>query len=142
MEFSGDERVTLADQIGTLLHCSFAAAIWDIMLGKFELHGVPTSPLVLLNLGLSYGRSSQLHDLWVACFASTLWFIWHCRNRVRHDGLEVTVSQACRLITSTVAASSRLSSGCMFNTVQELCVIKGMGAICKPRRAPRIIEVN
>ncbi|PRQ23156.1 putative ribonuclease H-like domain-containing protein [Rosa chinensis] len=30
----------------------------------------------------------------------------------------------------------------MFNNVQELCVIKRMGAICKPRWAPRIIEVN
>ena len=54
------------------LQCSFAAAIWDILLGKFEVHGIPTFPLALLNLGLSYGRSSQLHDLWVACFASTL----------------------------------------------------------------------
>ncbi|XP_004301067.1 PREDICTED: uncharacterized protein LOC101309260 [Fragaria vesca subsp. vesca] len=39
-------------------------------------------------------------------------------------------------------ASSFLASGCMNNSVSELCVLKCFDVPCKSRRAPRIIEVN
>ncbi|XP_062028946.1 uncharacterized protein LOC133744938 [Rosa rugosa] len=92
-------------------------------------------------MGLA-GRSPQLCELWVACFCSTLWFIWHSRNKARYEGIEPNVSRVQRLIVGCVNGSSCLASGPMNNMIQDLRVVKRFGASCRPRRVPRITEVH
>lgn len=43
---------------------------------------------------------------------------------------------------SQIQYASRLATGCMHNTVHELCIIKRLGVNCQQRRAPKVIEVN
>lgn len=112
------------------------------MLDKFELGSIPHSLLDLFSLGLRDGRSPQLKELWIACFCTTLWFIWQTRNKVRYDSVIPNVAKACRLIDGHVNASSLIASGQMYNNTQDLCVLKRFGVACRPRRAPRILEVN
>ncbi|KAL6199438.1 hypothetical protein ACLB2K_029222 [Fragaria x ananassa] len=41
-----------------------------------------------------------------------------------------------------VISSSKLAIGCIFNSSEELVVLKKIDVQCRPRRAPRVIEVN
>ena len=41
-----------------------------------------------------------------------------------------------------VKAASKLASGTMYNSVSELQILHFFGVGCRPRRTPRIIEVN
>ncbi|XP_062014448.1 uncharacterized protein LOC133730976 [Rosa rugosa] len=111
-------------------------------MGRFELGGLPGTLLELLFKGHRVGRSPQLKELWIACFCSTLWFIWQTRNRCKFEGIVPNAMHACRMISGYVNTSGRIATGCMFNSIQDLCVVKRFGVPCKPRRAPRIIEVN
>ncbi|KAL6126962.1 hypothetical protein ACLB2K_075007 [Fragaria x ananassa] len=42
------------------------------------------------------GRSLQLKELWLICFTSILWFVWHARNKTRFD--ECRLGRAPRVI--------------------------------------------
>ena len=55
-----------------------------------------------------------------------------------HPNLE----NICRLVVGQVNASSRLASGYMSSTSQDLIILKRFGVLCRVRRTPRIIEVN
>ncbi|KAL6132848.1 hypothetical protein ACLB2K_065087 [Fragaria x ananassa] len=87
------------------------------------------------------GRSSQLKELWLICFTSILWFVWHVRNKTRFDGKSFSMASTCHLILGHIRAASRLANGPMHNSVQDLRIIKSFGAKCRLGRAPRVIEV-
>ncbi|KAL6177056.1 hypothetical protein ACLB2K_053688 [Fragaria x ananassa] len=87
------------------------------------------------------GRSSQLKELWLICFTSILWFVWHARNKTRFDGKSFSVASTCRLILGHIRAASQLANGPMHNSVQDFRIIKSFGAECRLGRAPRVIEV-
>ena len=109
------------------LFCPFAARIWSCMAEKFDLGALPGSLLELLFKGLSVGRSHQLRELWTACYSSALWFIWQTRNKCRFNGIVPSDLHACRMInTGYVNASSHIASGSMFNTSQELCIVRDL----------------
>ena len=102
---------------------------------------MPSTIMDLLFYGLN-GRSQQLRELWLICFTTTLWFIWKARNTMKHDGRFIGVDVLRRLILGHIQAANRLATGCMFNSLEELRVLKSYNISCRPRRAPRIIEVN
>jgi hypothetical protein len=112
------------------------------MINNFGLNGFPGSILGMLQLGLCSHRSPQLRELWSACFVTVLWFIWSSRNKTKYDGFKVVAARACSFISGHIISSSYLATGCMNNTSQEIVVLKKIGAPCRPRRAPKIIEVN
>ncbi|KAL6190087.1 hypothetical protein ACLB2K_036487 [Fragaria x ananassa] len=87
-------------------------------------------------------RSPQLRELWSTCFVTTLWFIWSSRNKIKYEGLRVDATHVCSLISGHVISSSKLATGCMFNSSEELVVLKKIGVQCRSGRAPRVIEVN
>ena len=126
----------------SLLHifltCSFATSLWNNWVGLFELGTVPHSLIELLH----HGRSQQLKEIWLICYTTTLWFIWKIRNKVRHENFACDVNATRQLIMGHIKASSNLASGCMYNSITELRVLKNFGLACRPRRAPRITEVN
>ncbi|KAL6207455.1 hypothetical protein ACLB2K_018413 [Fragaria x ananassa] len=102
------------------------------------------TPHTIVNLfhkGLSMGCSSQLKKLWLICFTSILWFVWHARNKTRFNGKSFSVASICHLILGHIRAANRLENGLMHNSVQDLRIIKSFGAECQLRRAPRFIEV-
>ena len=123
------------------LHCPFTAAIWSYFLSLFDLGVTPHTIVDLFHKGLSMGRSSQLKELWLICFTSILWFVWHARNKTRFDGKSFSVASICHLILGHIRAASRLANGPMHNSVQDLRIIKSFGAECRLGRAPRVIEV-
>ncbi|XP_062016557.1 uncharacterized protein LOC133732968 [Rosa rugosa] len=102
---------------------------------------MPASLLDLLNLGC-VGRSSQVKEVWLICFTITLWFIWRARNKIKHDNCVVTVEATKRLIIGHVQPASKLATGSMYNSVVELQILEFFGVSLRPRRTPRIIEVN
>lgn len=126
----------------TFLSCSFTASIWSHFGSIFELGMIPSSILELYGLGLQNGRSPQLMELWLICFTSILWFVWHVRNKTRFDGCRFSVEVVCKLISSHIRATSHLTTGHMHNSVQELRILKCFGAPCRPRATPRVVEVN
>ncbi|KAL6202102.1 hypothetical protein ACLB2K_025813 [Fragaria x ananassa] len=126
----------------TFLSCSFTAAFWSHFGSIFELGMIPSSILELYGLGLQNGRSPQLMELWLICFTSILWFVWHVRNKTRFDGCRFSVEVVCTLISSHIRATSHLTTGHMHNSVQELRILKCFGAPCRPRATPRVVEVN
>jgi len=129
----------------SLLHiffsCSYAYSLWGCWVSWFELGVMPSTIMDLLFYGLN-GRSQQLRELWLLCFTTTLWFIWKARNIMKHDGRFIGVDALHRLILGHIQAASRLATDCMFNSLEELRVLKNYNISCRPRRAPRIIEVN
>ena len=129
----------------SLLHvfmtCPFSASIWDGWMTVFNMPNVPTSLLDLLNMGC-IDRSSQVKEVWLITFTTTLWFIWRARNKMKHDNCVVMVKATKRLIMGHVKAASKLASGTMYNSVSELQILHFFGVGCRPRRTPRIIEVN
>ncbi|KAL6224831.1 hypothetical protein ACLB2K_003686 [Fragaria x ananassa] len=86
--------------------------------------GSPNSVLLMLNLGLSSSRSPQLRELWSTCFVTTIWFIWSSRNKIKYEGLRVDATRVCSLISGHAISSSKLATGCMFNSSEELVVLK------------------
>ena len=124
------------------LHCSFSVAIWSHFSSIFELPVLPSSIMGVFLMGLHNGRSPQLKELWLICFTSViLWFIWHVRNKIRFDGRTSSIAAVCRLISGHIRAASRLASGPMNNTIQDLCILKSFGASCRLRRAPQVVQV-
>ncbi|XP_004301904.1 PREDICTED: uncharacterized protein LOC101292910 [Fragaria vesca subsp. vesca] len=115
------------------------AAIWSYFLSLFDLGVTPHTIVDLFHKGLSMGRSSQLKELWLICFTSILWFVWHARNKTRFDRKSFSVASICHLILGHIRAASRLANGPMNNSVQDLRIIKSFGAECRLGRAP--IEV-
>lgn len=103
---------------------------------------MPPSILEGLQMGFAAGRSAQLKDLWLICFTLILWFVWHARNKMRHEGKVFSVENICRLISGHIQAASRLSIGTMHNSIQDLWILKSFGVECRSRCAPRVIEVN
>lgn len=99
------------------LHCSFSAAIWSHFSSIFELAVLPPSILGVFLMGLHNGRIAQLKELWLICFTSVLWFIWHARNKIRFDGRTFSIAAVCRLISGHIRVASRLASGPMNNTI-------------------------
>ncbi|KAL6196946.1 hypothetical protein ACLB2K_032559 [Fragaria x ananassa] len=87
-------------------------------------------------------RSPQLRELWSTCFVTTLWFIWSSKNKIKYEGLRVDATRVCSLISGHIISSSKLVTGCMFNSSEELMVLNKIGIQCRPWRAPRVIEVN
>ena len=124
------------------LSCSFTTAIWSHFASLFELGLIPSSLLELLEFGLQAGRSPQLRELWLICFTSILWFVWHARNKTRFEGRCFSVQAVCRLISGHIRAVSHLATGHMHNSVQDLRILKCFGASCRPRRAPRLMELG
>ncbi|PRQ50126.1 putative ribonuclease H-like domain, reverse transcriptase zinc-binding domain-containing protein [Rosa chinensis] len=122
--------------------CPFAETIWSCMIAKFELAAPPLSLYDMLQLELTNGRSPQLKELWVACFTSVLWFLWHARNKAKYDNRFITVVGVCRLVFGHIQSASRIASGHMHNSIQDLRILKCFGVTCRPRHAPRTIEVN
>ncbi|XP_062014798.1 uncharacterized protein LOC133731445 [Rosa rugosa] len=106
------------------LNCSFTAAIWSHFTSLFELGGVPPSILEGLQVGMAVGRSGQLKDLWLICFTSILWFVWNARNKMRHEGKVFSVGTICRLVSCHIQAASRLATGTMHNSIQDLRILK------------------
>ncbi|KAK9931811.1 hypothetical protein M0R45_019074 [Rubus argutus] len=129
----------------TLIHifllCSFTAKVWARFISLFELGTLPPSILNVFQLGLM-GRSLQLKELWLLCFTTIIWFIWHTRNKIRFDGRSFTVDTVCGLISGHIYSASRLASGTMHNSTFDLCILKNFGVQGRPHRAPRVIEVN
>lgn len=124
------------------LLCPFAKSIWSSMVAKFDLPAtLPSSLIDMLYFGI-VGRSHQLREIWCACYASVIWFIWKSRNKARYDDIHPNLENVCRLVVGQVNTSSRLASGCMSNTSQDLIILKRFGVHCRIRRTPRIIEVN
>ena len=124
------------------LHCSFAASVWNYFTSIFEIGVAPPTILEVFNLGNTVEKSPQLKELWLICFTSVLWFLWHARNQVRFESRNFTVAAVCRLISGHIQAASRLATGPMHNTIQDLRILKTFGACCRLRRAPRVVEVN
>ncbi|KAL6191890.1 hypothetical protein ACLB2K_038279 [Fragaria x ananassa] len=124
------------------LFCPFASTIWHYMTSNFGISGSPNSVLLMLNLGLSSSRSTQLRELWSTCIVTTLWFIWSSRHKIKYEGLRVDATRVCSLISRHVISSSKLVTGCMFNSSEKLVVLKKIGVQCRPRCASRVIEVN
>ncbi|XP_024156133.1 uncharacterized protein LOC112164125 [Rosa chinensis] len=81
----------------------------------------------------------ELKELWLICFTSILWSVWHVRNKTRFDGRCFSVQAVCRLISGHIRATSHLTTSPMHSTVQELRILKCFGAPCRP---PRVVEVN
>ena len=78
----------------------------------------------------------------MACFTSVLWFIWQARNKAKYDNKIFTEVGVCRLIFGHIQAASRIATGYMHNSIQDLRILKCFGVTCRLRHAPRIIEVN
>ncbi|KAK9949954.1 hypothetical protein M0R45_005462 [Rubus argutus] len=124
------------------LTCPFTIAIWNHFASLFELGVTPSSLLELLEFGMQAGRSPQIKELWLICFTSILWFVWHARNKTRFEGRCFSVKAVCRLISGHIRAASHLATGHMHNSVQDLRILKCFSATCRPRRAPSVVEVN
>lgn len=123
------------------LHCSFSAAIWNHFSSFFEFPVLPISILDVLLMGINNGRSPQIKELWLICFTSDLWFLWHTRNKIRFDGRSFSIVAVCRLISGHILAASRPATGIVHNTSQALRVLNCFGADCRWRRAPNVVEV-
>ena len=137
-EFCGNSTESL-DHI--FLHCSFAALVWNHFMYIFEIGLVPNTIAEVFSLGLAMDRSPQLKELWLICFTSILWYIWHARNQIRFESRIFSVAGVCRLVSGHIQASSRLATGHMHNTIRDLCILKSFGACCRSRRIPRMVEV-
>ena len=123
------------------LHCSFAALVWNHFMYIFEIGLVPNTIAEVFSLGLAMDRSPQLKELWLICFTSILWYIWHARNQIRFESRIFSVAGVCRLVSGHIQASSRLATGHMHNTIRDLCILKSFGACCRSRRILRMVEV-
>ncbi|KAL8555817.1 hypothetical protein ACS0TY_003577 [Phlomoides rotata] len=82
-----------------------------------------TSLLTVLSLATSFHFGKQMSCLWRVAFITTLWSIWHARNRAVFDEVRPSVHRSLVFILTSIREADHYVRGHMADSVRELLIL-------------------
>ncbi|KAK9930542.1 hypothetical protein M0R45_027578 [Rubus argutus] len=122
-------------------NCSFAAAIWWNLLNMFQVNSLFTDLYSFFSYPIGHGFCSQLSVIWWGMIGAGFYAIWHARNALRFQNSILSASALLHSIRLQLQEINLLSKGTMKNSVDDLCILRRIGILGRPSKAPKIIEV-
>ncbi|KAL8529338.1 hypothetical protein ACS0TY_006667 [Phlomoides rotata] len=77
----------------------------------------------LLGKATSFHFGKQLRCLWRVAFITTLWSIWHSRNRAIFDEVQPSIHYSLAFILASIKEAGQSVRGHMAGTVRELLIL-------------------
>ncbi|KAL8546919.1 hypothetical protein ACS0TY_006582 [Phlomoides rotata] len=79
-----------------------------------------------------YQFSKQLGHLWRIAFITTLWSIWHARNRAIFDDIQPSIQRCMATILTSITETDYLAKGDFSGSVHELMILGRLGLSGRP----------
>ena len=123
--------------------CPYAVRVWSWLLQAFRIPYVYRGDYSsFFKSLLDVHLSAQLKDMWRAGLVAVLWGIWTQRNKFKFEDVRPCFSRLNHGLLCWIKEAGIMSNGSMYNSVNDLLVLKFFGAPCHPRKAPKIVEVH
>lgn len=124
------------------LQCPFSVVVWQSVSLLFGKHLCLTGSIsdFLLD-AMSHRFSSQVAALWCSAIVSGLWVIWSCRNDVIFNDSVPDIHVVLRGVWNAIKEVAFFKIGHMYNSIDELRLLRVLHIPGIPRRAPWIISV-
>lgn len=123
--------------------CPYMVKVWSWLLQAFHVPYVYNNDRInFFKYLLNVKMSPYLKDMWIAGLVAVLQGIWIQRNKCKFENVHPCFSRLCHGLSCWIKEVGMLSDGTMFNTVDDLLVLKTFGVHCHPRKAPKIVEVH
>ncbi|KAL8506943.1 hypothetical protein ACS0TY_017723 [Phlomoides rotata] len=74
----------------------------------------------------------QLGYLWRTAFITTLWSVWHTRNKVVFDEIHPSIQCCLAFITASIKETDQLALGHISGSVRELLILGRLGLSGRP----------
>ncbi|KAL8535283.1 hypothetical protein ACS0TY_011053 [Phlomoides rotata] len=74
----------------------------------------------------------QLGFLWRTAFITTLWSVWHARNKVVFDEIHPSIQRCLAFITTSIKETDQLALGHISGSVRELLIMGHLGLSGRP----------
>lgn len=123
------------------LSCPFAVRLWNWLGGLLNSPIDLSSSLSIFNICDSRW-SKQARDVILAGIINTLYYIWHCRNKVRFDSQSINWKSVCNMIASSTSLSGNSSKHHVSSSIVEFSILKAFRVTCNPRKSPSIKQLD
>lgn len=123
------------------LECPFACQLWHWLSSAVNEQIDTTNVHSVLSICKKH-QSSQLSDTISVTIINTIWIIWNARNKMKFEGMKISVRAAINQIKASVSLSGNMSKNSMYNSIDEFKILKWFGVAGHPRKAPKIIQVD
>ncbi|KAL8507333.1 hypothetical protein ACS0TY_018033 [Phlomoides rotata] len=113
--------------------CSFSRNLFGKVTSFFDLHmyyDIGFFDVFLLATAIHFGK--QLSCLWRVAFITTLWAIWHARNRAVFDEVPPSVHRSLAFVLASVKEVNYSVHGHMNGSVRELLILDRLGTQGRP----------
>ncbi|KAF1879102.1 hypothetical protein Lal_00047774 [Lupinus albus] len=122
------------------LHCKFATSLWRWLSSVIGFQ-IDTSSIVSLLNSTTASWSPQPKEVIVACILSIFNIVWHCRNKIRFNGLNLSLNQALSRIKVDTALCGKFSRLKAKPYLLEFSILRTLNVPLNYSNAPSIIEV-
>lgn len=110
------------------VHCSYAAAIWDILENLFQLKVQRSSSVLQLFLSATeVTLSTQLFNFLLVGIVVAFNSIWYARNWMVHDVVFIPVNKSFIFITCSIKEANLRQPSYLHNRADKLVFIRHLG---------------
>ncbi|KAL8520051.1 hypothetical protein ACS0TY_010837 [Phlomoides rotata] len=109
-------------------HCSFTRSLFCRVTAFFDLTlYCDIGFLDVFLQAIRFQFSKQLGHLWRAAFISTIWSIWHARNRAVFDDIQPTIQHCMTFIVASIEETDQVPLGNFSGSVRKLLILGRLG---------------
>ncbi|KAL8535243.1 hypothetical protein ACS0TY_011027 [Phlomoides rotata] len=135
---------------------SSIACLSDILSHYGELSGQVFSPMNLFDIFIMIDEgfpdvflqatrlpfSKEVDNLWRVSFVTTIWALWHARNKLIFDDVKPIIRGTMMFVFAAIGDADRLIRGSMDRSVRELMITKSLGVVGWPKQRMDPIPVH
>lgn len=123
--------------------CIFVTEIWNAISSLFA-HPMPlwTNSKDFMCQVAKVSFSKQIRDLWIAAILSVIWIVWTECNLVIFENKAPNIFTCLRSLWLSIIEAGLLTTGTMYNTMEERRILSQLGISPRTPRDPNIISVK
>ncbi|KAL8555717.1 hypothetical protein ACS0TY_003507 [Phlomoides rotata] len=114
-------------------HCSFTRILLGRVTTLFDLslyYDIGFLDVFLQAIRIQF--SKQLGHLWRIAFITTLWSIWHTRNKAVFDDIQPSIQRCMATILTSIRETDQLALSHFLGSVRELLILGWLGLSGRP----------